>query len=88
MKKDKRSLGERLAANAFHLAMRQEMDQEKRKRVVNILYSFKDEPDQLDLSTICELEALLGKDLLIIPTKQQWRKIKLQRLNEICDEEI
>lgn len=87
MKKDNRSLGERLVANAFHLAMRPEIEKEKREKVINILYRFKDEPDEIDLETVCELEALLNENLLIIPTKQQWRKIKLQRLNEICNEE-
>jgi len=84
--KDNRSLGERLSAFAFYLAMRPEMDQQKREKVVNILYEFRNDPDELDLETVCELEALLDQKLLIIPTKQQWRKIKLQRLNEIYEE--
>ena len=77
------SIGERLAMRAFDLAMRPELDPAKQKIVIDILYSFIDNPDDMDMKTICKLEALLGEELLIIPTKQQWRKIKLQRINDL-----
>lgn len=85
-KKLRDSVGERLLVLAFNLAMLPGVDIAKKKDIINILYSFMYNPDDMDLKTICKLEVLLGEDLLIIPTKQQWRKIKLQRLNEICNE--
>lgn len=77
------SLGERLSIRALELALRPDFDTEKQKIVVDILYSFIDNPDDMDMKTICRMESLLGEELLIIPTKQQWRKIKLQRINDL-----
>lgn len=82
------SIGEKLSMRAFHLAMRTDFDPEKQKIVIDILYSYMDNPDDMDMKTICRLEALLGEDLLIIPTKQQWRKIKLQKINDLNEKEF
>jgi len=43
--------------------------------------------NSLDLYTICKIEVLLGEQIITIPTKQQWRKIKLEKLNDINNEE-
>lgn len=56
------------------------------EKVLKLVEPFADNTEELDLDTICALEAILKEELLIIPTKQQWRKIKLQRLNEITNE--
>jgi len=81
------SIGEKLSKRAFDLAMRSNFDLEKQKKVIDILYAYKDDPDNMDLQIICKLEALLNEELLIIPTKQQWRKIKLQKINDLYVEE-
>ena len=43
----------------------------------------KDKSEDLDLLTICKLELLLEEKLIWVPTKQQWRKIKLKKLNDL-----
>ena len=63
----------------------------KKNKVAEVnekLKSFRDKPGDLDLMTMCELEVILGEQLFSIPpplTKQQLRKKKLERLNEISD---
>lgn len=49
-----------------------------------LVTKFKDNELDIDLITICKLEVLLNEKLLIVPTtKKEWRKIKLQKLNNI-----
>lgn len=79
------TLGEKLIDKAIKIAFSQGF--EKYNKTCDILQPFFKQPDELDLETICELEALLDEELIRIPTKQEWRKIKLDKLNEICNEE-
>jgi len=53
------------------------------------LKSFRDNPGDLDLNTMCELENILREQLFVISTltKKQLRKIKLDQLNKICEKE-
>ena len=80
------NIGEKIIVRAIELAERPETLVVDNIRVREILRPFILHPEDLDLRTICTLEALLNEKLLIIPTKQQWRKIKLEHLNNICDE--
>ena len=38
--------------------------------------------NEFDLRTIAKIEAYLEKEILIIPSKNEWRKLKLQNINE------
>lgn len=57
----------------------------KSSEVVELLKGIKN-MDDLDLMTICKLEVLFSEPIIKIPTKQEWRKIKLEQLNEIFNE--
>lgn len=59
-------------------------EQNKQAEVISIITDIK----ELDLKTICKLEVLFGEPILIVPTKQEWRKIKLEQLNKICNENL
>lgn len=59
------------------------IDQGKKDIVLNILEPFMFNSNQLDLKTICKIEAILNTELYIIPTKNQWRKIKLEKLDKL-----
>jgi hypothetical protein len=72
------SVGERFSSKALDLALRPNIDPKKQE----LVRSYKDNPDDMDLRTICKIEAALEEEILIIPTKQQWRKIKLQQIND------
>lgn len=39
--------------------------------------------NELDLKIISKLEEILDTELYIVPTKNQWRKIKLQHLDRL-----
>jgi virulence-associated protein VagC len=73
----------RLLCRAIDLSIEKNLENE----VKLIIEPFMKDADSLDLWTICRLEVLLGEKLLIVPNKQQWRKIKLERLNEISKNE-
>jgi len=62
-------------------------DNVKKKEILNIIDPFILNSDDMDLMTICKLEAIFGEKIIYVPTKQQWRRIKLERLNKICNEE-
>ena len=71
-------IGDRIIYRAMNLAI----DQGKKDIVLNILEPFMFNSNQLDLKTICTIEVILNTDLYIIPTKNQWRKIKLEKLDK------
>ena len=60
-------------------------DFENKKEVLKIIQPFVStsgpRPESLDLMSISKLESLLGVELIYFPTKQQWRKIKLENIN-------
>ena len=76
MKNLEQKVIERIALLAF--------EQNKQREVLGIITSV----EELDLKTICKLEVLFGEPILIVPTKQEWRKIKLEQLNRICNENL
>jgi len=73
-------LGSRIINRVIWLSIEKDKVMDAHK----IILPFYQSPEDLDLRTICKLEVLLDEKLLIIPTKIQWRKIKLDRLNKIC----
>lgn len=75
--------GEKIILKCFDLIAISKLSKSKKIYVGEILTKYVLKPDDLDLMTICKLEVIFGEKLLYIPTKQQWRKIKLEKLNEI-----
>lgn len=77
-----------LARKIMYQADSLAIEKNKVDEVNEKLKSFRNKPGDLDLMTMCELEVILGEQLFTIPpplTKQQLRKKKLERLNEISD---
>ena len=80
------SLGVRILERITELAVEQNKVKEAQAILNNIFPNLSSvDLGELDLRSICKLEVLFGEKLLIVPTKQQWRKIKLEKLNEICE---
>jgi len=79
-------LGARIIIAVINIINDKNFDIIKGKEIFHLIEPFlpPGDTEELDLMTICKLEVLLDKKLLYIPTKQQWRKIKLEKLNEIC----
>ena len=74
------NLGERAIICAIDFSL----EENKVKEVYDIIKPFINNPLKLDIMTICRVEHLLGRKILILfPTLKQLRKIKLARLNEI-----
>jgi len=72
-------IGDRLIYRAMNIAI----DQGKKDIVLNILEPFMFNSNELDLKIISKLEEILDTELYIVPTKNQWRKIKLQHLDRL-----
>lgn len=72
-------IGDRLIYRAMNIAI----DQGKKDIVLNILEPFMFNSNELDLKVISKLEEILDTELYIVPTKNQWRKIKLQHLDRL-----
>jgi hypothetical protein len=79
-------LGERVLCRIFDIIEELNLDDPKRKEIINLIRPFINKTEDIDLLIICKIEAMTGKKILTIPTKQEWRKIKLERLNKICNE--
>jgi hypothetical protein len=79
-------LGERVLCRIFDIIEELNLDDPKRKEIINLIRPFINKTEDIDLLIICKIEATTGKKILTIPTKQEWRKIKLERLNKICNE--
>ncbi len=77
------SIGYRIIEKVVTLA--EQYSLEDKVIIYELLRPYFLKPDDMDLRTICKLEAFLKTELLIVPTKQQWRKIKLEKLNNIID---
>jgi len=73
-------LGLKIINNAILLSI----SQNKVSEVDKILKPFYNDPENLDLLTISKLEVVFNTEMLIVPTKKQWRRIKLEKLNKIC----
>ena len=54
--------------------------------VMKLLEPFFYDPDSLDINTICQIEEIIGKTFIKIPSKQEWRKIKLEKINKLSKE--
>jgi len=80
-----------LARDIMMLADSFAIEKNKVDEVNKKLKLFRDKPGDLDLHTMCELEHILDSQLFVIPptpTKKQLRKMKLDKLNKICNEDI
>jgi hypothetical protein len=71
----------KLHSDIINLAMQLAIEKNKVDEVQNVFQNCN--LNDLDLFSISKLEAILGEDLLLIPNKQQWRKIKLQKINSL-----
>jgi len=79
-----RKLGQEVIDRAFDLVL---YNQSVKYDVYNILTPFLNDTEQLDLLTICKLECLLDDELVFIPTKNEIRKMKLQKINSLYKNE-
>jgi len=79
--------GEQILIKVYELIRRPETFMRDYMVIMKLVEPFLIYPDELDLMTICKLEIILNEELLIIPTKQQWRKIKLEKINQISKNE-
>ena len=79
-----RKLGQEIIDRAFDLVL---YNQSVKYDVYNILTPFLNDTEQLDLLTICKLECLLDDELVFIPTKNEIRKMKLQKINSLYKNE-
>jgi len=59
------------------------LEKHKVQETWDLLQPFLHEPYNIDIMTICKIEVLLDEKILYVPTKQQWRKIKLINLNNL-----
>jgi len=75
--------GEKIIKNVLDfLSSNQDIDEDKYVEIFKLIQPFVDKFDSedLDIQTIAKLESLIGCELIIIPTKQQWRKLKLENI--------
>jgi hypothetical protein len=79
--------GEQILIKVYELIKRPDTPMKDYMVIMKLVEPFLIHPDDLDLMTICRLEVILNEELLIIPTKQQWRKIKLEKINDISKNE-
>ena len=81
-------LGERVLARVIDIVEECDFNDSIREEIFNLVKPFleKGKTEKIDLMTICKLEIITGKKILTVPSKQEWRKIKLERLNQICNE--
>ena len=74
------SKGQDIIDRAFDLVL---YNQSIKHDVYNILSPFLNDTEELDLHTICTLEFLLNDKLIIFPTKQELRNMKLKKISNI-----
>lgn len=77
--------GEKIVLKVLDSLKNNEFSTKDGNEIKNLILPFITKTEDLDLMTISKLEVLLNEKLLLIPTKQEWRKIKLKRLNEIIN---
>lgn len=79
--------GEKIVLRVLEIVKESEsnFDDKKKSKLLKLIEPFILEPEDLDLMTISKLEVILGEDLLLIPNKQQWRKIKLDNINKLTE---
>lgn len=80
-------LGLKIILNVIDIVKESNFDDHKKDMIKDLILPFVKKTEDLDLMTIAKLEVLLDEELMYIPTKQQWRKLKLERLNEIFKNE-
>lgn len=73
------NLGEKCIISMLSLSL----DKNKVKEVYEIIEPFLDDPIELDLKSICLIESILGESIIRVPTQQDIRRLKLERINKI-----
>lgn len=73
------NLGEKCIISILSLSL----DKSKIKEVYEIIKPFLDDPIELDLKSICLIESILGESIIRVPTQQDIRRLKLERINKI-----
>lgn len=73
------NLGEKCIISILSLSL----DKSKIKEVYEIIEPFLDDPIELDLKSICLIESILGESIIRVPTQQDIRRLKLERINKI-----
>ena len=83
--------GKDIILRIIDIAKESNFDNKKSDEIISLIEPFivnlpnRKDPDELDLKTIAKLEALLGKEIIYVPTKTQWRKLKLEYLKELSN---
>ena len=81
--------GEGIILKIIDIVIESNLDDDKRKEIINLIEPFiinnkdKRNDEELDIKTISKLEALIGREIIYVPTKTQWRKLKLEYLKEL-----
>lgn len=81
--------GEGIILKIIDIVIESNLDDDKRKEIINLIEPFiinnkdKRNVEELDIKTISKLEALIGREIIYVPTKTQWRKLKLEYLKEL-----
>ena len=81
--------GEGIILKIIDIVIESNLDDDKRKEIINLIEPFiinnkdKINVEELDIKTISKLEALIGREIIYVPTKTQWRKLKLEYLKEL-----
>ena len=81
--------GEGIILKIIDIVIESNLDDDKRIEIINLIEPFiinnkdKRNVEELDIKTISKLEALIGREIIYVPTKTQWRKLKLEYLKEL-----
>ena len=79
-------LGKRAILRVLEIVKNSDFDNDKKQAILDLISPFLTKTEQLDLMTICRIEVMTGQTILYVPTKQQLRKLKLDKLNKIIDD--
>lgn len=79
-------LGKRVILRIVEILENSNFDENKKGIIVELVRPFLNDPEEIDLMTICKLEVITGQKIIYVPTPQQIRRLKLEKLNKIIDE--
>ena len=79
-------LGQKVILRVIEIVEKSDYDDDKKLKILNLINPFLTNTEEIDLMTICKLEIITGHKILYVPNKQQLRRIKIERLNEIINE--
>lgn len=79
-------LGKRVILRIVEILENSNFDDDKKGKIIELVQPFLYDPEEIDLMTICKLEVITGQKIIYVPTPQQIRRIKLEKLNKIINE--